>query len=186
MLARYDAKATFFVLGSLVEAHPEIVERIVAEGHTVANHTWRHEDLTQLTQEQFNETVGRTQAALGPHATGCLRPPYGSMNADTRAWAAELGLEVVLWDTDTLDWQRPGVDVVADSIVDGAVDGRTNILLHDGGGDRTESVLALDQGARRAVGSGISFRARLPVSSRRDRHPLASCRPERGVMPNSR
>ena len=157
VLARHNAKGTFFVLGSLVEAHPQLFERIVAEGHTVANHTWAHEDLAQLSQQQFNESVGRTQAALGAHATACLRPPYGSMNENTRAWAAEFGLEVILWDTDTLDWQKPGVDVVAQSIIDGATNGRPNILLHDGGGDRTESVLALDRALTELSGHGLSF-----------------------------
>jgi peptidoglycan/xylan/chitin deacetylase (PgdA/CDA1 family) len=156
VLARHDAKATFFVLGSLAEAHPQLVERIAAEGHTLANHSWSHQDLAQMNQQQFNESVGRTQAALGEHATSCLRPPYGSMNANTRAWAAELGLDVVLWDTDTLDWQKPGVDTIADTIVRGATGG-PNILLHDGGGDRTQSVQALDQALGELSGHGFSF-----------------------------
>ena len=156
VLARHNAKGTFFVLGSLVEAHPELIDRIVAEGHTVANHSWAHQDLAEMNQQQFNESVGRTQEALGEHATACLRPPYGSMNANTRAWAAELGLDVILWDTDTLDWQKPGVEAIADTIVSGASNG-PNILLHDGGGDRTESVRALDRALTELSGNGFSF-----------------------------
>ncbi len=157
ILARYDAKATFFVLGSLAEAHPELIDRIVAEGHTLANHSWAHQDLAQLSREQFDESIGRTEAVLGEHATACMRPPFGSMNENTRAWAADFGLEVILWDTDTVDWQKPGVDAIADSIVDGARNGRTNILLHDGGGDRTQSVQALDQALSELSGDGLRF-----------------------------
>lgn len=157
ILARYDAKATFFVLGSLAQAYPELIDRIVAEGHTVANHSWAHQDLANLSHEEFNESIGRTEAVLGEHATGCLRPPFGSLNENTGAWAAELGLEVVLWDTDTVDWQKPGVDAIADAIVDGARNGRPNILLHDGGGDRTQSVLALDRALDELSGDGLRF-----------------------------
>ncbi|MDH3683914.1 MAG: polysaccharide deacetylase family protein [Acidimicrobiia bacterium] len=156
ILARHDAKATFFVLGSLVETYPEPFARIVAEGHTVANHTWNHDDLAELSQAEFDDTVGRTQAALGRHATPCLRPPFGSVNANTRSWAAELGLELVLWHTDTLDWQEPGVDAIADSIVEGA-DGGSPILLHDAGGDRTQTIEALDQALGELSGRGLSF-----------------------------
>ena len=156
ILARHDAKATFFVLGSLVEAHPGLFERIVAEGHTVANHSWNHTDLAGLSQAEFNESVGRTQVALGSHATSCLRPPFGSLGSNTRRWAAELGLDVVLWGTDTQDWQRPGVDAIADSIVRGA-SSSAPILLHDGGGDRTQTVLALDRAMSELSGRGLSF-----------------------------
>ncbi len=156
ILARYDATATFFVLGSLVEAYPELFERIVAEGHTVANHTWHHEDLATLSRAEFDATVIRSQEALGRHATPCLRPPFGSMGPETRAWAADLGLDIVLWRTDTIDWQRPGVEAIADSIVAGA-EGGSPILLHDGGGDRTQTVAALERAMARLDGRGLRF-----------------------------
>ncbi len=156
ILARYDAKVTFFVLGSLAEAHPELIERMVAEGHTVANHSWNHEDLTKLTHAEFNRSVGRTQEALGPHATSCLRPPYGALNSNTRAWAAELGLDLVLWTTDTRDWQKPGADIIAELIVEGA-ESSSPILLHDAGGDRTQTIEALDRALSELSGQGFSF-----------------------------
>ncbi len=156
VLARHDAKATFFVLGSLVEAHPAIFQRIVDEGHTVANHTWAHADLTEVTQAEFNESIRRTEAALGSHATPCLRPPFGSFNADVRRWAGEFGLELVLWGTDTLDWQKPGASVIADRIVAGA-DRNGSILLHDGGGNRTQTVEGLDEALTELSGRGLSY-----------------------------
>ena len=155
-LARYDAKATFFVLGSLVERHPELFQRIVDEGHVVANHSWNHEDLAPLSRAEFTESVLRTQEALGPHANRCLRPPFGSLGPDTRTWATELGLEITLWDVDTLDWQRPGADQIAERVVDGARDG-TVVLMHDGGGDRTETVAALDDALAELARQGYAF-----------------------------
>ena len=156
VLARHNAKATFFVLGSLVEAHPAIFQRIIDEGHTVANHTWAHADLTEVTQAEFNESILRTEAALGSHATPCLRPPFGAFNADVKRWAAEVDLELILWGTDTLDWQKPGASVIAERIVAGA-DRDGSILLHDGGGDRTQTIEGLDQALTELSGRGLSY-----------------------------
>jgi peptidoglycan/xylan/chitin deacetylase (PgdA/CDA1 family) len=156
ILARHDARATFFVVGSQVEAHPELVERIVAEGHTLANHSWHHEDLAPLTRAEFDRNVGLTQELLGPHATSCLRPPFGSVGPNTRAWARDLGLELVLWDVDTYDWQQPDAETITRMIVRGAESGSV-ILLHDAGGDRTQTVAALDRALDQLSGRGLSF-----------------------------
>lgn len=143
VLARYGARATFFVLGSLAESHPDLVERIAAEGHTLANHTWSHEDLASLPQPSFDDTVARTQAVLGQRATPCLRPPYGSTDAFTREWAAAHGLDLVLWTVDTNDWRKPGTAAIANEILTGAADGAI-VLMHDGGGRRHQTVQALE------------------------------------------
>ena len=156
ILARHNARATFFVVGYLVERYPALVERIVAEGHTVANHTWLHEDLTTLSKESFDQTVGRTQEILGEHATPCLRPPYGSRDAFTRDWAASHGLALALWTVDTFDWRNPGAATIANRIVAGATDGAI-VSLHDGGGDRSQTVQALDDALDRLSDAGIRY-----------------------------
>ena len=156
ILARHGARATFFVLGSLAENHPDLVERIVAEGHTVANHTWNHENLAGLPHPSFDDTIGRTQAVLAGHATPCLRPPYGSTDAFTRDWAAALGLDLVLWTVDTNDWRRPGAQVVADRVVQGAAN-EAIVLMHDGGGNRTQTVDGLDLALNRWSGRDLRF-----------------------------
>ncbi|WP_420640112.1 polysaccharide deacetylase family protein [Candidatus Poriferisocius sp.] len=143
VLARYDARATFFVLGSYAERFPVIIQRILDEGHTIGNHTWNHERLGGLPREQFDDTVGRTQALLGNRATTCLRPPYASMDELTRDWAAEHGLRLALWNVDPEDWRAPPALTIAQHIVDHARDGAI-ILLHDGGTDRSQTVLGLD------------------------------------------
>ncbi len=156
VLARHNARATFFVVGYLAERYPAIVERIVAEGHTVANHTWLHEDLTTLSREAFDQTISRTQEILGEHAAPCVRPPYGARDAFTYDWAASHGLAVALWTVDTFDWRNPGAETIANRIVAGATDGAI-ISLHDGGGDRSQTVEALDDALDRLADSGIRY-----------------------------
>ena len=156
VLARHDARATFFVVGRLVRAYPDLIQRIAAEGHTLANHTWNHEDLAGLSRPAFDETVSRTQAALGDLATPCLRPPYGSVDAYTREWAAAHGLRLLTWDGSPQDWRRPPATEIADYIVRWARPGAV-ILLHDGGGDRSRTVQGLDMALERLADSGLRF-----------------------------
>ena len=156
ILARHDARATFFVVGRLARAYPDIIERIAAEGHTLANHTWNHEDLATLTRPAFDETVGRTEAILGDLATPCLRPPYGSIGAHTREWAASHGLSLLTWDSSPMDWLRPPATEIADYIVQWAPTGGV-ILLHDGGGDRSNTVQGLDMAMEALADQGLRY-----------------------------
>ncbi len=156
VLARHDARATFFVVGSLAQAHPELIERIVAEGHTVAHHTWKHEDLAGLSRAAFDETITRTQAVLGDLAAPCLRPPYGSIGADTREWAADHGLSLITWDASPRDWNRPPAEEIADYIVQRARPGVV-LLMHDGGGDRSRTVRGLDMALERLADRGLRY-----------------------------
>jgi len=156
VLARHGARATFFVVGRLVRAYPDLIERIAAEGHTLANHTWNHEDLAGLSRPAFDETVGRTQAILGDLATPCLRPPYGSVDAFTREWAAAHGLSLLTWDGSPQDWRRPPAAEIADYIVEHVRAGIV-ILLHDGGGDRSQTVQGLDMALERLADRGFRY-----------------------------
>lgn len=156
VLARHEAQAMFFVVGSLAESYPGIIQRIFDEGHTLGNHTWNHEALGGLSREQFDETVGRTQALLGDRGSDCLRPPYASMDAFTRPWAAGHELTVVTWDTSPKDWLQVSAQDIAQHIVDYARDG-VIMLLHDGGGDRSQTVLGLDAALGELAGRGYRF-----------------------------
>ena len=156
VLAKYNARATFFVVGSLVETLPRTTQRIVEEGHTLANHTWNHENLAGLPRAEFDDTVGRTQAVLGSRATNCLRPPYGSLDAFTREWAAEHGLVVQTWDYSPEDWLQPPAAEIAQGLLDHARNGAI-LLLHDGGGTRTQTVLALDMALQELTSRGFRF-----------------------------
>ena len=156
VLARHGARVTFFVLGSLAEAYPDIIDRIAAEGHTLANHTWNHEVLGGLPRAAFDATVSRTQAILADRATPCLRPPYASVDAYTSEWAASHGLSLIMWNVDPGDWRRPPAADIADHIVQRAKAGAI-ILLHDGGGNRTQTVQGLDMALERLAGQSLRF-----------------------------
>ena len=156
ILARHSARATFFVLGALAENQPELIDRIVAEGHTVANHSWNHENLAGMPKAQFDSTIGRTQATLGDRGVPCMRPPYGSIDGFTRDWAASAGLAVTLWTVDTNDWRQPGTETIADRIVLGATD-EAIVLMHDGGGNRSQTVQALEIALNRLSPQGLRF-----------------------------
>jgi len=147
ILARYDARATFFVVGRSVAAFPELIERMVNEGHTLGNHTWKHDDLLQLSADEVIETLWRTQLALGEHATPCFRPPFYRFNAEIVSLAASLGLRMILNTGDTDDWTRPGATAIAANIV-AAAEPNAILVLHDGGGDRTQTVQALESALR--------------------------------------
>ena len=141
-LADYNARATFFVIGCSAQAFPNLIQRIVREGHTLANHTWNHDVLAGLTRESFEETVTRAQQVLGEHATRCLRPPNLQVDEHTKPWAAELGLRLIMATSVTDDWLRPGADVIASRLL-AAARPDAIIVLHDGGGDRSQTVEGL-------------------------------------------
>jgi peptidoglycan/xylan/chitin deacetylase (PgdA/CDA1 family) len=156
VLARHDARATFFVVGRLAQAYPELIQRMAAEGHTIANHTWRHEDLAGLSRAAFDETISRTQAVLGDLAAPCLRPPYGSIDAFTREWATDHGLTLLTWDASPEDWLRPPAEEIADYIVQWARPGVV-LLMHDGGGDRSTTVRGVDMALERLADRGLRY-----------------------------
>jgi len=142
ILAWHGARATFFVTGESATLYPDLIARIVDEGHTLANHTWDHVALDTLTAEEFEDTVLRTQRVLGEHATACIRPPYYRADSETYERADRLGFTVVMGNVRPMDWTRPGAKVIADRIIGGAAH-QAVVVLHDGGGDRSQTVEGL-------------------------------------------
>ncbi len=158
LLSQYGARATFFVTGWAAAAYPALIERIVSEGHTLGNHSWGHENLTTLTSEELQRNLRRTQAVLGEHATACMRPPYFASNDDVRRGAAALGLRLVFGTLEPQDWTRPGADVIAERIVASAYAGSI-IVLHDGGGERSQTVAGLALAMDLLSSQGYRFEA---------------------------
>ena len=142
ILAWHGARATFFVTGESATLFPDLIARIVSEGHTLANHTWDHVALDTLSAEEFEDTVLRTQRVLGEHATACIRPPYYRADSETYARADQLGFRVIMGNVRPMDWTRPGAQVIADRIIGGAAH-QAVVVLHDGGGDRSQTVEGL-------------------------------------------
>lgn len=144
ILDRYGVKATFFLLGQMVEEYPELVREIQERGHAIAGHSMRHDDLTKMDAARVEaELTGVNElieAQTGSVPT-CHRPPYGAHNASTDAVAAQLGLATIMWQVDTNDWRKPGASSIAASA--GAAQGGQIVLMHDAGGDRSQTVAAL-------------------------------------------
>jgi peptidoglycan-N-acetylglucosamine deacetylase len=161
LLARYRARATFFVLGRAAATHPELVRQAFAAGHGVGNHTWSHRRLTSLGGGQLEAEVGAASAAIR-RATGaparCLRAPAGVVDAASADRVQALGLRLVEWDVDTYDWRRPGAGVIAGRVLSRVRPGDV-VLLHDGGGDRSQTVAALQQVLAPLSARGFRFRA---------------------------
>jgi peptidoglycan-N-acetylglucosamine deacetylase len=161
LLARYRARATFFVLGGSAAAHPELVRQAFAAGHGVGNHTWSHRRLTGLRGAQLAAEVSATSTVI-QQITGvpvrCLRPPFATVDAASAEQVRALGLRLVLWDIDTNDWLRPGTGAIAGRVL-GRVRSGDVILMHDGGGNRSQTVAALEQVLATLSARGYHFHA---------------------------
>jgi len=154
VLARHHARGTFFVTGSHAARYPDLVRRITAAGDEIGNHTATHVDLRTVGELRTRLELRVTDlvlAAAGSVRPTLVRPPYsaGTDALDDAAWVAakRLGDEgrlVVLTDRDSEDWRRPGVDtILANATPRG--DGGAVLLMHDAGGNRAETVQALDR-----------------------------------------
>lgn len=148
ILGEYGVQATFFVLGQNAQRHPELIDRMIAEGHRVANHTSTHPELTRLSDGAIANEVGPFDAWLAYRGieTKCVRPPYGAVNdrVDVAIRAASGDDHTLLWSIDTNDWQRPSADTITQRILAGLQPGAV-ILMHDGGGERPSTVEATRQ-----------------------------------------
>jgi peptidoglycan/xylan/chitin deacetylase (PgdA/CDA1 family) len=137
VLRATHSTATFFELGFRQAQHPTAAAQIRAEGSNIGNHTYNHPDLTKLRPRQI-----QWQLAHGPRS-GCVRPPYGATNRTLERILSRQRLHKVLWTIDTRDWSRPGTKHIVKSATGPGVRAGSILLMHDGGGDRSETVAAL-------------------------------------------
>ena len=129
-LREHQAPATFFMLGRSVRANPEIAASVAAEGHEVGSHTMQHPDLTTLKPKKMVEEVMDAAELIETHTgepVNSYRPPYGAIDDDV---LDEVELPAVLWSIDTLDWERPGLELLLQRAVDDAEPGDI-VLFHD-------------------------------------------------------
>lgn len=132
ILKKHNVKATFFAIGNLAEKHPEMVRRIVREGHVLGNHTYSHAQLKKLTMEKFIEDIEKSEAALSPlagYAPRLIRPPYGAVNDDELAWLKDAGYITVNWNVDPEDWKGVSGEQVLKRSLEAAKPGAI-ILMH--------------------------------------------------------
>lgn len=145
-LEKYDAKATFFMVGYRVEAYPSLVREVKEQGHEIGNHTWNHPTLTNLNSKQVLWQLEATNNALndviGEPAT-VFRPPYGATNKRVTNLITET-TPVAMWSLDTLDWKHRNSDKLL-PMVKKSMHNNAIILMHDihqSTADGLDSVLA--------------------------------------------
>ena len=166
VLARHQAHATFFLTGSKINERPDLVRRILAEGHEIGAHTFTHPELStvspwrrwlEMTLTQ-NAIVGATQ-----HRVTMMRPPFASRPANMSAAEYDAvrsvsagQMLIVLSDLDTRDWSRPGVDSIVAAATPPPGAGAV-VTFHDGGGDRSQTVAAVNVLLDRLADQGYRF-----------------------------
>jgi cellulose synthase/poly-beta-1,6-N-acetylglucosamine synthase-like glycosyltransferase/peptidoglycan/xylan/chitin deacetylase (PgdA/CDA1 family) len=165
-LRRLNVPATFFVVGSHVVRHPGIVRSLKAQGFELGNHTFTHSDLASLPGWERTLQIGLTENALAGTVglrPRLIRPPYSATpEAVTERQNrvldefARRGYVIALSDLDGRDWRRPGAEAIARAITPRGASGGI-VLLHDGGGDRSQTVAALERAVPRLQARGFRF-----------------------------
>lgn len=133
ILAKREVPATFFLIGSQIQGHQKIVERMVADGHAVGNHSWSHLSLTGLKKKNLKSQISRTTDALtnaGVTDPVLFRPPYGDLSDSVLKALGSQGYASVMWSVDPKDWQLDDAAAVTRAVTR-AVEPGAIILLHD-------------------------------------------------------
>ncbi|MFJ4004061.1 bifunctional polysaccharide deacetylase/glycosyltransferase family 2 protein [Streptomyces sp. NPDC090023] len=165
-LRRNHARATFFVTGTMTSRYPELVRRMVDEGHEVGLHSFNHPDLSYQSKRRVDWELSQGQLALAGAAgirSSLFRPPYSSFASamDDRSWPVSKyvggrGYLIVLNDRDSEDWRRPGVEEIIRRATPAKGKGAV-VLMHDSGGDRSQTVQAIDTLLPRLQHEGYRF-----------------------------
>ncbi|MET9520807.1 glycosyltransferase [Streptomyces coeruleorubidus] len=154
VLRKHDAHAVFFVTGTMASRYPDLVRRMVAEGHEVGLHTFNHPDLSYQSKKRIDWELSQNQLAISGAAgirTSLFRPPYSSFAGamDNLSWPVteyigRRGYITVVNNTDSEDWRKPGVEEIIRKATPKGGKGAI-VLMHDSGGDRHQTVEALDR-----------------------------------------
>ena len=134
ILKERNIPATFFVISGKATSNASLLRRMVSEGHEIGNHTISHPNLAKFSDAKVRRELDGCHKAIVDAcgvAPTIFRPPYGAIKSSQKQWIFdEYGYTTVLWSVDPRDWQRPGVDVVARRLVEGARPGGV-LLAHD-------------------------------------------------------
>ncbi len=134
VLRENGVRATFFMVGSQVEANPALSRRVAEEGHEIGNHTFTHNGIRTEKKEELCREIEKTEAAIS-EACGKMpalfRPPTGWCSATVSAAAKENGYEIVMWSVDTEDWKGRSADAIVGTVLETVRPGAI-VLMHDG------------------------------------------------------
>ena len=162
-LKKHGVRATFFVVGNRAEDHPEVVKRMVEDGHVLGNHSYSHVNFPKVSNDEFHEEVLMTQKAVdevvGGYQMKYIRPPYGNIADDQIKWLVSQKLKIVNWNVDSLDWKGIDADEVEKNIMSQVKPGSI-ILQHGAGGageDLSGTVQALPRIIQKLQDQGYEF-----------------------------
>jgi peptidoglycan/xylan/chitin deacetylase (PgdA/CDA1 family) len=151
VLNRYHVHGTFFEIGAQVSGNEAVMNEILDSGDEIGDHSYHH--VPNPGYGEIASAQKRIEEATGFH-TCLLRPPDGAYNSATVAAAKRLGMSTIIWSVDPRDWSRPGTAAIYSRVVS-ATRGGSIVILHDGGGDRSETVAALPRIIRTLKGRGL-------------------------------
>ncbi len=145
ILKKYNIKATFFMVGNNAKNHPDMVKRVLAEGHAVNSHSLSHPMLTKVSDNQLHHEVEDPQVIIYKiigQKPNCLRYPFGASNQHVRDVIRANGIVPLAMGFNSFDYDRPGVDKIVSWVLKNAHSGQV-ILMHDGFNKREQTVAAL-------------------------------------------
>lgn len=149
VLRENHVKATFCLIGTRAQKYPELVRDIAADGHQLCDHSVDH-DVTMdhkpvdYQRQQILDAKAMIEAAVPGVAVNYYRAPGGAFTPASRAIAAAHGMRPLGWSVDPQDWSRPGLPAIVSAVED-KLPALPTVLFHDGGGDRSQTVAALEQ-----------------------------------------
>ncbi|MGW2228489.1 polysaccharide deacetylase family protein [Streptomyces formicae] len=161
LLREYDVKATFCMVGTQAQAHPDMVKKVVAAGHRLCDHTVSHNTGMDKDSDAYQSQQILDAERMITKASGGVRPVYyrapgGAFTPYSRKLAASRGMRPLGWNVDTKDFERPGTDAIVATVERELPNGPT-LLFHDAGGDRTQTVEALRRLLPRLKEQGHTF-----------------------------
>ena len=159
ILDEHDAKATFFNLSENEEELPELARKVAESGNQICSHTYRHQQLSTLGKEDLLLEINSAHDSILNVAgvdTTIIRPPYGDFNQNCWLLSGGTISASVIWNQDSLDWSLPGSDAIVQNALAGVQSGSV-ILMHDGGGDRSQDLDALPQIIERLQADGYQL-----------------------------
>jgi peptidoglycan/xylan/chitin deacetylase (PgdA/CDA1 family) len=142
ILKKHDVIATFFVLGMYVNSEKSTVKRAFDMGCEIANHTWSHPNLTEISAEEIKKELEDTSSVI-ESVTGVLpqifRPPYGVICDTLQKTCAEVGLPIIIWSVDPKDWESRNTDDIFNTVTE-KIHNKAIILCHDVYASTSEAV----------------------------------------------
>jgi peptidoglycan/xylan/chitin deacetylase (PgdA/CDA1 family) len=147
VLREYGVKATFCMVGTQAQAHPDLVKKVVADGHRLCDHSVSHDTAMDKNSQAYQSQQILDAERMITKASGGVRPMYyrapgGAFTPYSRKLAASRGMRPLGWNVDTKDFERPGTDAIVATVQRELPNGPT-LLFHDAGGDRSQTVEAL-------------------------------------------